>query len=77
MANGQRKTALVETFVIAIEVAMQRQGLSPTELSRRADVGRPYLYRVLNREQSPSLEWIEKVSSVLGLKVNLKITEKI
>ena len=67
---------LVEKFVDAIEAAMECQGVTPTQLSRDADVGRQYLYRVLAREQEPSLDWIERVAVVLGLKINLTISSK-
>lgn len=72
--NQQVESVLVEQFVCAIEAAMERQGITPSELARNAGIGRPYLYRVLGREQSPSLDWIEKVAKTLGLSINLKIS---
>lgn len=64
--------SIVEEFIETVVAEMQRQGLTMTELAKRAECGRPYLYRVLNREQSPSLEWAEKVAEALGLAFNLE-----
>ena len=64
--------SIVDEFIETVTIEMQRQGLTMTELARRAECGRPYLYRVLSREQSPSLEWAEKVAAVLGLAFTLE-----
>ena len=66
----------MQEFVAAMERAMQSKGMTPTQLSRRAQVGRPYLYRVLSGEQSPSLAWMEKVSVPLGLSVKMTVSKK-
>lgn len=63
---------IVDEFVERVVEEMERQSISHSELARRADCGRPYLYRVLAREHSPSLDWAEKVAAVLGLEFSLK-----
>lgn len=64
--------SIVDEFIETVVDEMQRQGLTMTDLAKLAHCGRPYLYRVLNREQSPSLEWAEKVAEALGLAFNLE-----
>lgn len=59
----------VEEFVRKLKRRMHETGTTPTELAKKAKVGRPYLYRVLNEEQSPSLDWAAKVGRAIGLKV--------
>lgn len=74
MSRQTISDSLAEQIVAAIERAMQRQGVSPSDLARRAQVGRPYLYRVLAREQTPGLDWIERVAAALELTVTVKVT---
>ena len=42
-------------------------------LADEADVGMPYLYRVLKGEQHPTITWMEKVGKALGVSVKLTI----
>lgn len=63
---------IVEEFIEQVEAEVERQGISLSELARRAGCGRPYLHRVLTRQQSPSLEWAEKVAEALGLTFTLE-----
>jgi DNA-binding phage protein len=62
----------VDEFIEHVEAEMERQGISLSELARRAECGRPYLHRVLARTQSPSLEWAEKVAAALGMQFTLE-----
>ena len=64
--------SIVDEFIEQVQAEIQRQGITLSELARRAECGRPYLYRVLTREQSPSLEWAEKVAAALGLSFTLE-----
>lgn len=60
---------VVDEFVKALKRRMDETGTSPTDLAKKAEVGRPYLYRVLSGEQSPSLDWAAKVGRAIGLKI--------
>ena len=60
---------VVKTFVDLVSEALEEQGMSRAELAQRANVGMPYLYRVLNGQQVPSFDWAEKVGRVLGISI--------
>ncbi len=59
----------VEEFVSKLKARMNKLGVKPTELAKKAGVGYPYLYRVLKGEQTPSLEWAAKVGEKVGLEI--------
>jgi DNA-binding phage protein len=59
----------VDEYVKKLNRRMKETGITPTELARKAKVGRPYLYRVLSGEQTPSLDWAAKVGRHVGLKI--------
>ena len=70
MATGYfHREPVVEEFVSALKRRMDETGTSPTDLAKKAKIGRPYLYRVLSGEQSPSLDWAAKVGRALGLRI--------
>lgn len=70
MATGYlHREPVVEEFVSALKRRMDETGVNPTDLAKKAKVGRPYLYRVLSGEQSPSLDWAAKVGRAMGLKI--------
>lgn len=56
-------------FVEIVNAELERQEMSISELARRADISRPYVHRILSREQMPSLELAEKVLAALGFRV--------
>lgn len=60
---------VVQEFVSALKRRMDETGMNPTDLAKKAKVGRPYLYRVLSGEQSPSLDWAARVGRAVGLKI--------
>ncbi len=62
----------MEEFIQRIETEMVQQDITMSELARAAGCGRPYLYRVLNREQSPSLEWAANVARTLGIAISFE-----
>lgn len=66
------RVSVVDEFIDQVQREIELQGVSLSELARRAGCGRPYLYRVLTRQQSPSLEWAEKVADALGLEFTLQ-----
>jgi DNA-binding phage protein len=59
----------VDEYVRKLKRRMQETGITPTQLARKAKVGRPYLYRVLSGEQTPSFEWAARVGRHVGLKI--------
>ena len=65
----RRSESAVDEFVKKVKRRMKETGMTPTQLAKVAEVGRPYLYRVLAGEQTPSLDWAAKVGGKLGLKV--------
>lgn len=73
----QAKTGVVvEEFLKIVENEMERQGITMSELARRAHCGRPYLYRVLGGEQIPTMEWAEKVAAVLQIQISFDALAK-
>lgn len=62
----------MDEFIRIARAEIERQGLNLSEVARNAECGRPYLHRVLSGEQSPSLEWVEKISKVLGISVRFE-----
>ena len=60
-------------FIAAIEKRRQSRGWTVAKLADEADVGMPYLYRVLKGEQHPTITWMEKVGKALGVSVKLTI----
>ena len=65
----------MDEFIDQVVIEAERQGISLSELARRAGCGRPYLHRVLHGEQSPTLQWAERVAAVLGMKFTLSSTK--
>lgn len=63
-------------LVTALETAMHQQGVSRSELAKMAGVGRPYLHRVLAGEQTPTLDWIERVADALQLQIDITISAR-
>lgn len=59
----------VDEFVTKLKSRMSELGMKPTDLAKKADVGYPYLYRVLKGEQTPSMEWAAKVGNKVGLRI--------
>ena len=70
------KKSFIECSVELIRHEKVRQGLSFSQLASRAEVGRPYLHRVLNGEQTPTFEWIESVLSQLGIEIEVEFSNK-
>ena len=68
--NRKSRRSAVDEFIDIIIEQKERQGMTYTELARRAGVGLPYLHRVLAKEQTPSFRWAEKVAAVLGVEIS-------
>ena len=69
------KTA-VNDFVTKLKSRMAVLKIKPTELAEIAEVGYPYLYRVLKRQQTPSFDWAEKVGGHVGLRIRIEEVQK-
>jgi DNA-binding phage protein len=70
MATNQVRTEpAVDEFVKALKGRMKETGITPSALAKKAKCGRPYLYRVLSGEQTPSLDWAAKVGKHVGLQI--------
>ena len=67
-------SCFVDDFIGIVKTEIDRTHMSMSELARVAECGRPYLHRVLSGEQSPSLEWVEKISRALGIRVRFEKT---
>jgi DNA-binding phage protein len=61
----------VDEFIDKLVEKAERDGLSLSEVARRAGCGRSYLHRVIHGEQSPSFVWVQKVAKAVGLKLKL------
>ncbi|MCH7751069.1 MAG: helix-turn-helix transcriptional regulator [Planctomycetes bacterium] len=69
-----QKNKAVSTFVAEIRKRLAAKGMTISELAEEAEVGRPYVHRVLAGEQTPTVEWMEKVGKILG--ISIKVTVK-
>lgn len=70
--QGKRtRLTFMHAAVDIIRSEMESQGLSRAELARRAKIGRPYLYRVLEGSQTPTMDWLEKVFEALGVSIEI------
>jgi len=73
--SGTRKgkgRPFVDEFVAVVKREIDSQQITMVELSRKANVNRPYLYRVLSGDNKPTLEVAERIAKALGL--SLKVT---
>jgi len=70
--SKSKKAKAVDSFVSLVLEQMEFQGMTKAELAKKAQVGRAYLYRVLDGEQVPSFDWAEKVAAVLGISIQFQ-----
>lgn len=75
-SNATRGHGIVEDFVTKLKSRMAVLKMKPVDLAEEAGVGFPYLYRVLKRQQAPSMEWAEKVGAKVGLKIVTEVEHK-
>lgn len=59
----------VNEFVSMLKSRMDVLNLNPRQLAAKANVGFPYLYRVLKGEQTPSIDWAARVGRHVGLQI--------
>jgi predicted transcriptional regulator len=70
------RVSAVDDFVSQLKGRMEALELTPRCLAKKAKVGYPYLYRVLKGEQTPSMEWAEKVGKHVGLRILIQSEPK-
>lgn len=72
MGTKQPKVwTIVEDFQAKVRKRLNESGMSVVELSRRAKINRPYLYRVLNGDAVPSLRIADQIATALGLEISV------
>lgn len=67
---------IMQDFIQIVKQEIDRTGMPLAEVARQAECGRPYLHRVLAGEQVPSLDWVERVARVLGIRLKFEQTGK-
>ena len=60
-------------FSKVIAARIKSQGISVSEVARRAGISRPYLHRLLVAQHDPTLDVAERIAKVLGM--SLKLTK--
>lgn len=66
----------VDEFIEKVRQRLKSLKMTVTQLSEEAEVGRPYLHRVLSGKQEPTMRNAEKIGKPLGLKVRTVIERK-
>ncbi len=70
------KKTLMDSAIEIIRDEMAKQGISHTKMAEDLGIGRPYIYRVLARKQTPTMEWIEQVMEYLGVTIEIHFAKK-
>lgn len=60
-------------FVELVRKRIDRGDITISELATKAEVGRPYLHRVLSGDHVPTIDWMEKVGKVLGISIKVVV----
>lgn len=68
-----RGKSLMAEFRDLLQKRMEERKMSIAQLAREAEVGRPYLHRVLAGDQIPTVDWMEKVGKKVGIFVKLTV----
>lgn len=63
----------LDDFVAKVRERLAKKNMSLYSLADEAGVGRPYLHRVLAGDQTPTIEWMEKVGKVLGITIKVVV----
>jgi len=69
-------TIPMDRFIAEIKRAMVAEGVTITELARRAQTHRTYLHRVFAGSCSPSLAWCHRVADAVGVEVIIRRKER-
>lgn len=60
-----------------IQATMERQGLSPAELARRAKINATGVYDILSgKSRSPRLDTVHKIAAALRVPISVLLEEK-
>ena len=60
----------VENFRVNVRTAMSHRELSQEDLAAKAQMGRPFLNRLLQGKQKPSLDVCDRIGDALGISVS-------
>lgn len=71
--NQHNRGSALDDFVGKVRSRLVEKGMSIHELASKAKVGRPYLHRVLAGDQTPTIEWMEKVGKHLGISIRVVV----
>lgn len=72
--EGMTKTQL---FVANVNAVIEAEGLSVSEIARRADVARPELSKLLNGLGGLTIERAEKIATAIGVPLDVLIASPI
>lgn len=61
----------MDEFIEAINEQIKRRGTSVPRLAVEAQITKAYLYRILSRQQTPSLEIAYRLADAAGLTLKL------
>jgi transcriptional regulator with XRE-family HTH domain len=70
------KSGVQSTLAEKIGRYRKAQQMSLTELARRADVSRSYLYQIESGESSPTLKVLKSLATALGVRVSDLVGEE-
>jgi predicted transcriptional regulator len=68
-----RSSIALTEFVKKVRQKLEEKDMSLYTLAEAAHVGRPYLHRVLAGQQTPTIEWMERVGNVLDIQIKVVI----
>jgi DNA-binding phage protein len=71
--NQPRGASALSDFVAKVREKLTEKEMSIYQLAAEAEVGRPYLHRVLAGEQVPTIDWMERVGKILGIKIKVVV----
>lgn len=71
--NQPHGASALDDFVVKVREKLAEKKMSLYTLAEEAGVGRPYLHRVLAGTHTPTIEWMEKVGKVLGIKIKVVV----
>jgi DNA-binding phage protein len=71
--NQPRENSALSDFVVKVREKLAEKNMSIYQLAAKAEVGRPYLHRVLAGEQVPTIDWMERVGKILGIKIKVVV----
>jgi len=61
----------MESLIKAINGRIESEGISISELARRADVNRPFLSRILGGKTIPTVTMASKIANAVGLRLEV------